>query len=277
LNDRCSIELANELEEAILLHGAENVMAFIGEPIVGAALGAAVPGKVYWKRIREICTKYGIVMIADEVMTGLGRTGKSFAMDHWNVEPDIIVIGKGVAAGYQPLSGVIASAKVAAAFENGSGVFEHGFTYSGHPTSCAAGLATVTYLLEHDLISHVSKQESDFFTRLEALRKWNFVGDVRGRGYLAGIELVKNRDTKEPFPASLKAFKLLGELANEAGLLVYPGSGFIDGELGDHIMIAPPFTITTEEMDELFSRLETAMKRFAQMTEPTPKETALTN
>lgn len=263
INDRCSIERADELEEAIQLHGQENVMAFIGEPIIGAALGAAVPGKVYWKRIREICTKYGILLIADEVMTGLGRAGANFAIQHWNVEPDIIAIGKGVAAGYQPLSGAIASARVAKAFEDGSGIFEHGFTYSGHPISCAAGLAALNYLTKHNLIDHVAKQENDFFARLEALRKWDFVGDVRGKGYLAGIELVKNRETKEPFSAQFKANKVLGDLANEAGLLVYPGSGFIDGTLGDHIMIAPPFVIKPDELDEVFNRLETAMERFA--------------
>lgn len=262
-DESCSIARADELEEAINLHGSKNVMAFIGEPIIGAALGAAVPGESYWKRIREICTKYGVLLIADEVMTGLGRTGKNFAMQHWNVEPDIIVIGKGVAAGYQPLSGVIASAKVASAFKNGSGIFEHGFTYSGHPTSCAAGLAAVNYLTDNNLVMRVGQQEAMFFERLEALKKWDFVGDVRGRGYLSGIEIVKNRATKEPFPASFKAHKVLGDLANEAGLLVYPGSGFIDGSLGDHIMVAPPFVITEEEMDELFNRLESALGNFA--------------
>ena len=261
-DEKCSIARADELEEAINLHGPKNVMAFIGEPIVGAALGAAVPGDSYWKRIREICTKYGILLIADEVMTGLGRTGKNFAMQHWNVEPDILVVGKGVAAGYQPLSAVIASKTVAAVFQNGSGVFEHGFTYSGHPTSCAAGLAAIEYLNSHDLVAHVAQQESNFFERLNTLRKWNFVGDVRGRGYLAGIELVSDRETKAPFPVSFKAHKILGELANEAGLLVYPGAGFIDGAKGDHIMVAPPFVINDDEMDELFKRLESAFVRF---------------
>ncbi|MBX9670910.1 MAG: aspartate aminotransferase family protein [Candidatus Obscuribacterales bacterium] len=262
-NDRCSIQRADELEEAILLHGPNNVMAFIGEPIVGAALGAAVPGKNYWQRIREICTKYGVLLIADEVMTGLGRTGANFAMQHFNADPDIIALGKGVAAGYQPLSAILSSAKVSAAFEAGSGVFEHGFTYSGHPTSCAAGLAAVQYVIDNQLVTHVAKREYDFFLRLETLKKWDFVGDVRGKGYLAGIELVKSRDTKEPFPQSFKANAVLSELAREEGLLVYPGSGFIDGSLGDHIMIAPPFVIKEDEMEELFKRLEAALTRFA--------------
>jgi adenosylmethionine-8-amino-7-oxononanoate aminotransferase len=261
-DDQCSIERANELEDAILSHGPENVMAFIGEPVIGAALGAAVPGESYWRRIREICTKYGILLVADEVMTGLGRCGKNFAMQHWDVEADIIAIGKGVAAGYQPLSGVIASGRVVRAFENGSGIFEHGFTYSGHPTSCAAGLAAIRYLTKNDLVNQVAKREHDFFARLEALKKWDFVGDVRGRGFLAGIELVKDRATKEPFAVSKKANRLLADFANEAGLLVYPGSGFIDGELGDHVMIAPPFTISYAELDELFARLDKALTKF---------------
>ncbi len=265
--EQCSIARADELEEAINIFGPKNVMAFIGEPIIGAALGAAVPGASYWRRIREICTKYGILFIADEVMTGLGRTGKNFAMQHWNIDPDITVIGKGVAAGYQPLSGVIASALVTKAFENGSGVFEHGFTYSGHPTACAAGLAAVNYLLRNNLVKHVENHEQNFFDRLNALRRWDFVGDVRGRGYLSGIEIVKNRLTKEPFPVSVKAHKMLGELALEAGLLIYPGSGFIDGALGDHIMIAPPFTITEEEMEELFKRLDKTFANFAKQIE----------
>lgn len=238
-------------------------MAFIGEPIVGAALGAAVPGDTYWQRVREICTKYGILLIADEVMTGLGRTGKNFAMNHWMVEPDIIVIGKGLAAGYQPLSGVIASKKVANAFEKNSGVFEHGFTYSGHPTSCAAGLAAIKYLTANDLINKVEEREEEFFNRLETLRGYGFVGDVRGRGFMAGIEIVKDQRTKEPFPAKLKVNRMIESLAQEAGLLVYPGSGFIDGSLGDHIMIAPPFVITPEEMDELFVRLDKTFHSFA--------------
>ena len=192
LNDRCSIERANELEEAINLLGAEHVMAFIGEPIVGAALGAAVPGRGYWKQVREICTRYGVLLIADEVMTGMGRCGAAFAMQLFNVEPDIIVAGKGLSAGYQPLSAVIASQKVVSAFEGGSGVFEHGFTYSGHPTSCAAGLAALQYMENQALVSAVARRESDFFNRLEGLRKYPFVGDIRGRGFMAGVELVND-------------------------------------------------------------------------------------
>ncbi len=263
-NDRCSLERADELEEAIQLQGPSNVMAFIGEPIVGAALGAAVPGATYWKRVRDICTRYGILFIADEVMTGLGRTGKPFAIQHWQVDPDILVVGKGLAAGYQPLSAVIASAKIAGAFERHSGVFEHGFTYSGHPVSCAAGLAAFDYMIENDLIRKVEQSEEKFFKRLEALRKFPAVGDVRGKGFMAGIELVRDIKTKEPFSPSLRASQMLANLAFEEGLLVYPGSGFINGSVGDHIMIAPPFVITDEELDELFARLEQAFNHFTE-------------
>src|SRR5262249_37511641 len=151
----CDIDLANELEEAILKYGERNVMAFIGEPIVGATLGAAVPGDYYWQRVREICTKYGVLLIADEVMTGLGRVGANFGMDLWNVPPVLIVPGKGMAAGYQPLAAVIASSKVVDAFATGSGAFAHGLTYSGHPAACAAGLACLRYIQRNDLVSQV--------------------------------------------------------------------------------------------------------------------------
>lgn len=251
----CTLALADELEQAILAAGPERVMAFIAEPIVGAALGAAVPGPLYWPRVREICTRYGVLLIADEVMTGLGRTGANFGVDLWGVEPDIIALGKGLAAGYLPLGAVLAAGHVVAAFESNSGVFEHGFTYSGHPAACAAGLAATTILTREGLVQKVSAQEREFFARLNELRRFDVVGDVRGRGFMAGIELVKDRDTKEPHPAAMRISQLVARESAARGLLIYPGSGSIDGHNGDHVMIAPPFTITDAEMDELFLRL----------------------
>ncbi len=258
----CDIARANELEEAIQVWGPENVMAFMGEPIVGAALGAAVPGPGYWRRIREICTKYDVLLIADEVMVGLGRCGANFAMQLWDVEPDLIVVGKGLSAGYQPLGAVIASTEIVRAIKDGSGVFEHGFTYSGHPTAAAAGLASLKLLEKHKLIESVKERESVFFQRFDRLRDFPGIGDIRGRGFLAGIELVADKATKRPLPAHLKAGKLLEKFANQEGLLVYPGSGFIDGTLGDNLLIAPPFTATEDEIDELFVRLERALSEF---------------
>lgn len=259
ISEKCVLQRANELEEAILLHGPENVMAFIAEPIVGATLGAAVPGQSYWQRVREICSKYGVLLITDEVMTGLGRTGYNFAIDAWSVEPDLITLGKGLSAGYMPLGAVLAAGHVVKAFES-KGVFEHGFTYSGHPVSCAAGLAALDYLVENDLVRAVADRADEFFERFDDLKKFDFVGDVRGRGFMAGIEFVKDKSTKEALDPALSFSALVAKEAAKAGLLVYPGSAFIDGQRGDHIMIAPPFTISDQELDELFNRLATAIK-----------------
>lgn len=259
-SEQCVLQRANELEDAILLYGPENVMAFIGEPIVGATLGAAVPGNSYWPRIREICSKYGVLLIADEVMTGLGRTGANYAMDWWGVQPDIIALGKGLSAGYMPLGAVVASEKVVDCFQKRNGHFEHGFTYSGHPLSCAAGLAAITYLSEHALVERVAGRESEFFSGLRELAQFEFVGDIRGRGFMAGIELVRDQRTKEPFAAELNVSQVVTREAAENGLLVYPGSAFIDGIRGDHFMVAPPLTTTDAEFEELFRRLNNTLK-----------------
>lgn len=263
LNEECSISVADELESAIIFSGPENVMAFIAEPVVGATLGAAVPGRAYFSRIRDICNKYGILLIADEVMTGLGRTGAAFGMNHFGVEPDIIALGKGMAAGYQPLAAVLGSGRVVKAFEESSGVFEHGFTYSAHPVSCAAGLAAVDYVLKHDLIERVAARESAFFQRAEVLLSSGIVGDIRGKGFMMGIEFVKNFDSKEPFAADLRISQIVSQEAMKNGLLVYPGSGFIDGVNGDHIMVAPPFTTTDDEISELFEILSRVLMTVA--------------
>ncbi|MCC7532270.1 MAG: aspartate aminotransferase family protein [Candidatus Melainabacteria bacterium] len=264
-SDECSIAHADELEAAIVFAGPENVMAFIAEPIVGATLGAAVPGRAYFPRIREICNKYGILLIADEVMTGLGRTGTTFGMNHFDVEPDIIALGKGMAAGYQPLAAVLGSGRVVKAFEDSTGVFEHGFTYSAHPVSCAAGLAAIDYVQKHDLINKVSQREHAFFKQASELLKTGIIGDIRGKGFMMGLEFVKNVDTKEPFSADLRVSQLVAQEAMKNGLLVYPGSGFIDGVNGDHIMIAPPFTVSDDEMSEIFELLERSLNAVAKL------------
>ncbi len=256
----CTLKAADELESAILAAGPDKVMAFIGEPVVGAAIGAAAPGDGYWERIRQICTKYGVLLIADEVMTGLGRLGSNFGLDLWGVVPDIICLGKGLSAGYLPLGAVLASPQVVESFENNSGIFEHGFTYSGHPVSCAAGVAAIDYLKQHGLVARVASRESEFFAALKQLFKFEIVGDVRGRGFMAGIELVADRQTKQPFAPEPRVSQLVRAEAAKVGLLVYPGSGSIDGINGDHIMVAPPFTITDQELEELFKRLEIALK-----------------
>lgn len=262
-NDDCSIARADELEEAIVFAGLENVMAFIAEPIVGATLGAAVPGRAYFPRIREICDKYGILLIADEVMTGLGRTGTTFGMNHFDVEPDIIALGKGMAAGYQPLAAVLGSGRVVKAFEDSNGIFEHGFTYSAHPVSCAAGLAAIDYVQKHNLIEKVGERETSFFNRAKQLLSTGVIGDIRGKGFMMGLEFVKNAETKEPFSAEVRISQLVAQEAMKIGLLVYPGSGFIDGVNGDHIMVAPPFNVTDDELSEMFDLLQRAITTVA--------------
>ncbi|MEZ4490832.1 MAG: aspartate aminotransferase family protein [Cyanobacteriota/Melainabacteria group bacterium] len=254
----CALARANELEEAILELGPENVMAFLAEPISGAALGAVVPGDAYWPRIKDICTKYGVLLIADEVMVGLGRTGKVFAINHWQVEPDLIVLGKGLAAGYQPLGAVLAGPKVVDAFQKNSGIFEHGYTYSGHPVAAAAGLACLEFLARENLVERVAEMQTFFFSKLEELRKYEFVGDIRGRGLFAGIEFVEDKQSKKPFDAAHKFSKKISAAATANGVLIYPGSAFIDGVSGDHVLIAPPFIATKAEMDEMFDRLDAA-------------------
>lgn len=266
--EQCAIDRANELEEAILLCGKENVMAFIAEPISGAALGASVPGDAYWPRIKAICKEYGVLLIADEVMVGLGRTGANFAIDHYRVEPDLIVLGKGLAAGYQPLGAVLASEDIVNAFIEHSGTFEHGFTYSGHPVAAAAGLASINYLQKHNLVDVVKIKEKRFFEKLETLENSPFTGDLRGRGFFAGLEFVQNKENKTPFPKEISFSKLIAREAIHNGLIVYPGSAFIDGTLGDHILIAPPLTSTEEELDELMLRLRSTFEN----TEKTLKE-----
>lgn len=258
-SEACGQRAALELESLILKLGAENVAAFIAEPVVGAALGSACAWPGYWTQIRAICDRYNVLLIADEVMSGLGRCGANFALDLYGVEPDLIVVGKGLAAGYLPLSAVVASSRVVSAYENGSGVFEHGFTYSGHPASCAAGSAALAYLTEHKLVHAVAAGEKRLFAGLRRLEKFDIVGDVRGQGYLAGIELVQDKRSKKPFPAALKVWQQVMQAALDEGLLVYPGSGFLDGLQGDHVMVAPPFVISEAEMEDLFNRLERAL------------------
>ncbi len=253
-SEACGLALADELEEAILRAGSENVMAFVAEPVVGAALGAVAPHQGYFKRIREICDRYNVLLIADEVLTGVGRLGVEHGLSHFGIEADLIALGKGLAAGYMPLAAVLASRKVVAAFEANSGVFEHGFTYSAHPVSCAAGLAVLRYIDEHALISRVANRESTVKRCLEASFESGIVGDLRGKGFLWGLELVSDRGSKTPFPANLRISQALAATAADLGMLIYPGSGSVNGTSGDHILVAPPFTITEEELEQLGAR-----------------------
>ena len=248
--------VANELELKLLELGPETVMAFIAEPVVGATAGAVTAVDGYFRRIREICDKYGVLLILDEVMCGMGRTGYLYACEHDETRPDIICIAKGLGAGYQPIGAMLCSSEIYAVIENGSGFFQHGHTYLGHPMAAAAANAVLDVLIDQNLLSDV-RPKGDV---LENLLQANFnqhphIGDIRGRGLFRAIELVEDRDTKAPFDPELKIAAKIKKSAQNNGLLCYPMSGTIDGKLGDHVLLAPPFVISNNELDELVHKL----------------------
>src|SRR5216684_2569426 len=244
---QCEIACADDLQVYLLEHEPEQAAAFIFEPVVGATLGAAVPPEGYAARIAEICRKNGILLIADEVMTGMGRTGKPFAAQHWSIEPDIILVGKGVASGYAPLGAVLVSARVVEAFERGSGAFMHGFTYQAHPVSTAAGNAVLDYIESKKLFERVTPAGKNLRDALSSLQSHPNVGDVRGLGLLLGVEFVKDKATREPFPREKNIAERIRQACLDESVLTYPTQGCVDGLRGDHILLAPPFTISPDE------------------------------
>lgn len=253
---------ANLLEEEILRVGPENVMAFAAEPVVGATAGALTAAPGYFKRIREICDQYGILLILDEVMCGMGRTGSLFACEQDGVSPDILCIAKGLGAGYQPIGAMLCTRQIYETIENGSGFFQHGHTYLGHPTAAAAGLAVVSALLDRNLVPRVKTQGAKLMDALEiCFGQHPHIGDLRGRGLFLGLELVADRETKAPFDASRKVASRIKTAAFEAGLICYPMSGTIDGQSGDHVLLAPPFIISDEQIDELVHKLSGAIDK----------------
>ena len=254
------IRLAAELEEEILRLGADNVMAFVAEPVVGATLGAvtAVPG--YFRRIREVCDRYGVLLILDEVMCGMGRTGSLFAAEQEGVTADLITIAKGLGAGYQPIGATLVSQRIRNAIANGSGFFQHGHTYIGHATACAAALAVQQSIESRDLLTRVNVLGEGLKARLnERFAHHPHVGDIRGRGLFQGLELVADRDSKKPFDASLKLHARLKKAAMAEGLMCYPMGGTLDGRQGDHILLAPPFILQESHLDEITAKLGRAI------------------
>ncbi|MDM8165951.1 aspartate aminotransferase family protein [Roseovarius sp.] len=252
---------AQALEDELLRVGPENVMAFMAEPVVGATAGTLVPAPGYFKRIREICDQYDILLILDEVMCGMGRTGTLFACEQDGVAPDITCIAKGLGAGYQPIGAMLCSAKIYKTIEDGTGFFQHGHTYNGHPTAAAAGLAVVSAILDRGLLPRVRAQGEKLADRLaDRFGQHPHIGDLRGRGLFYGIEIVANRDTKEPFDPSLGISAKIKKAAFAEGLVCYPMSGTIDGKHGDHVMLAPPFIISDAQLDELTDKLAIAIE-----------------
>jgi adenosylmethionine-8-amino-7-oxononanoate aminotransferase len=254
------LRAAQELEDEILRLGPETVMAFMAEPVVGATAGALAPAPGYFKRIREICDRYGVLLILDEVMCGMGRTGSLFACEQDGIAPDIACIAKGLGAGYQPIGAMLCTSDIYDAIANGSGFFQHGHTYIGHPTAAAAGLAVVNAIIDRGLIPRVNQKGDTLMRALEhRFGQHQNVGDIRGRGLFRGIELVKDRTTKVPFDPSLSVAAKIKKAAFAEGLICYPMSGTIDGRRGDHILLAPPFIIEDDQIDELTDKLERAI------------------
>ena len=254
--------VANELEDKILELGAETVAAFIVEPVVGATMGAVPAVAGYFKRIREICDTYGVLLILDEVMCGMGRTGTVFACEQDQVRPDMIAIAKGLGAGYQPIGALLVSDDIYDAIEAGSGLFQHGHTYIGHPSACAAGVAVLKEFDRRDLMANVQRQGAALMDLLKArFGNHPHVGDIRGKGLFIGVEFVADRGTKDPFDPSFKLHSRIKAAAMQAGLMCYPMGGTIDGRRGDHVLIAPPFIIDESHVHRIVDLLDEAVSR----------------
>ncbi len=252
--------------------GPESVAAFIAEPILGSSAGAVVPAQRYYRRIAEICRESDVLFIADEILTGCGRTGKWFGFQHYDLVPDVVVLGKGLNGGYSPLSAVVASREIVDTLARGSGAFNHAQTYSHHPVACAAGTATLRYLKRHRLVERCAGISAAFLAEVATAAEHPAVGDVRGVGLLAAIELVRDRSTREPMPRAWRFAERLTERAfQEEGLILWPNVGHVDGTRGDLVMIAPPLAITEEEIAELGARLRRAL---AATTPMPPGETS---
>ncbi|MCA1177255.1 MULTISPECIES: aspartate aminotransferase family protein [unclassified Pantoea] len=253
--------LLNELEQAIIAAGPETIIGFCAETVVGATTGATPPTPGYLKGVRALCDKYGILYIADEVMCGMGRTGTLHAFEQDDVVPDLVTIAKGLGGGYQPIGAVLASEKIVAALQSGSGLFQHGHTYICHATAASAALAVQQVIQRDNLLDAVKQQGAYLQNALrEVLGALPHVGDTRGRGLFAGVELVRDKESKTPFDPALKLHAGIKANCMSRGLMVYPMGGTIDGQYGDHILIAPPFIITPSQLDFVVDTLATVIR-----------------
>lgn len=254
--EQYGLRLAAELEAAIVAQGADRVIAFVAETVGGATAGVLTPVPGYFKAVRAVCDKYGVLLILDEVMCGMGRTGSLHACEQEGVVPDLMTIAKGLGGGYQPIGAVLAQHKVVEAMSRGSGFFQHGHTYLGHPMACAAALAVQQVIRRDGLVAKVREDGVAFGAMLaEALGSQAHVGDIRGRGFFWGIELVADRASKAPFDPALKVNALIKKDAMARGLLCYPFGGTVDGRQGDHVLLAPPFIATRRDLQEIAARL----------------------
>jgi adenosylmethionine-8-amino-7-oxononanoate aminotransferase len=256
----CGIFCAHELERVIRYEGARYISAFIAEPVIGTSATGVTPPPEYYQIIREICDRYDILFISDEVITGFGRTGANFGIDHWNIRPDIIVTGKGLGGGYTPLAAVLLGDKVYQTFADGTASHTQGYTYAGNPLSAAIGLSVLDYVETHRLIDRVANLEGYLRKKLEELKSLGVVGDVRGKGFLFGVEFVQNPETKAPFPNDVGLTQRIVEAARQRRLMVIGGmGGMVDGTSGDHLQITPSFVISEQEIDKAVGILRDAI------------------
>lgn len=254
--------VAQELEDEILRLGPETVMAFMAEPVVGATMGAVPAVEGYFKRVREVCDTYGVLLILDEVMCGMGRTGRLFACETDGVSPDILCIAKGLGAGYQPVGAMLCTKHIYETLQSGSGFFQHGHTYLGHPVAAAASLAVITKIRANDLVERARAMGKELDRALVGAFSQNpNVGDIRGRGLFRGIEIVEDRESKRPFDPARKIAAKVKAAAFDAGLICYPMSGTRDGKNGDHVLLAPPFIISDGQIEELVEKLDIAVAK----------------
>ncbi|KJZ06386.1 hypothetical protein TW86_19405 [Halomonas sp. S2151] len=254
--------LAVELEDTIERLGSRRVMAFVAEPVVGATLGAvpAVPG--YFRRVREICDRHGILLILDEVMCGMGRTGSLFACEQEDVSPDLLTVAKGLGGGYQPIGATLASARIRDTIAEGTGFFQHGHTYIGHATACAAALAVQRAVEQRGLLEQVRARGEALRARLQQrFGDHPQVGDIRGRGLFLGLELVADRASKEPFDPDRRLNAAVKAAAMDQGLMCYPAGGTLDGRRGDHVLLAPPYIVEEDHLDEIVDKLDAALQQ----------------
>lgn len=257
--DSCGLMCAHDLERVLRQVGPENVSAFIAEPIVGAAGGAITPPPGYYQVIREICDRYDILFIDDEVICGFARTGKKFGIEHWNVIPDMMVTAKGLGGGYAPLGAVIVRSKVYDAFHNRKLPFVHGYTFSGNPGSCSAGIEIIKILEEQNLVQQSADRGELLFSLLRSKIKHEIVGEIRGKGLLAGVEFVKDRDSKKPFAPDVKIGQRVFQKCLERGLVVYPCFGHDSGDAGDSILICPPYVVTEQHVWDIVAAFRDAL------------------
>ena len=253
----CHLVCADELERVIRQEGSEYISAFIAEPILGTSAAGVMPPPDYYPTIRGICDRHNILMIIDEVVTGFGRTGVNFGIDHWGVIPDIMATGKGLSSGYTPIAATIAHDNIYDAIYKKSTAFVHGHTYGGNPLSCAVGLAVQNYIEKHELVSQCARMGALMLEQLMSLQELPFVAEVRGKGLLIGIEFVADKEKRTPFDPSKGLTSMVVNRAFEKGVLVMPGApGLVDGVAGDHIAISPPFTVTESEVLEIVDVLK---------------------